>query len=83
MQKALKNKRNNIRPNPFKGVTDVYLTKNKIAVVSNISERKKRSNVNGTKTKYYTRNSGNMKLLKSAHGSKIRRGRTGTNLENI
>ena len=82
-QISVKQSKKKVRPNPFKGASDEYLTKNKIAVERNISERKKRSNINVIKTKYYTRNSGNMKLLKAAQGGKIRRGRNGTNFESI
>ena len=81
--KSVKQCKKEVRANPFKGATDVYLTKNKIAVTRDISKRKKRCNVKGTKTKYYTRNSSNMKLLKVACGSEIRRGRIGTNFESI
>lgn len=83
MQKALKKQKNKARPNPFQGATDVYLTKNKIAVERGFSEKKKRGNINGIKTKYYARNSGNMRLLKVAQGDKIRRGRNGTKFETI
>lgn len=82
----LKSKRNakapkqekKIRPNPFAGVDDVYLTKNKIAVTKIESRSEKRGHTTTTKTKYYAQNASNLKQLKAAQGDTVRVGRTGT-----
>ena len=49
------------RPNPFKGAKDVYLTKNKIAVVRVESKRSERGYEQTKKVKYYARNDSNLK----------------------
>ena len=71
------------RPNPFKGADDVYLTKNKIAVVRVESNRTERGYQTTKKVKYYAQNDGNLKQLKAAHGSKIAVGPSGNRYKNI
>lgn len=71
-----------IRPNPFAGVDDVYLTKNKIAVTKIESRSEKRGHTT-TKTKYYAQNASNLKQLKAAQGDTVRVGRTGTKYRGI
>ena len=50
-----------IRPNPFKGVDDVYLTKNKIAVTCVETQSEKRGYKTVEHTKYYVQSSSNLK----------------------
>lgn len=71
------------RPNPFKGAKDVYLTKNKIAVVRVESKRSERGYEQTKKVKYYAQNDSNLKQLKAVHGSKIAVGPSGNRYKNI
>lgn len=71
------------RKNPFTGATDVYLTKNKIAVTTTANKREKRSFKKTTQTKYYVQNADNIKQLKAASGGTVRVGRTGNNYKNL
>lgn len=71
------------RPNPFSGVNDVYLTKNKIAVTKTTTASAKRGYTKTTKTKYYAQNDSNLKLLKAAKGDTVRIGRTGNNYRGL
>ena len=72
-----------IRKNPFSGATDIYLTKNKIAVTTTANKREKRSFKKTTQTKYYVQNADNFKKLKAASGGTVRVGRTGNNYKNL
>lgn len=78
-----KKKSKPIRPNPFKGADDIYLTKNKIAVVSVESTSTPRGHVMVKKTKYYAQNDGNLKQLKAAQGDTIQVGRKGNKFKRI
>lgn len=71
------------RKNPFTGASDIYLTKNKIAVTTTTNAREKRSFKKTTQTKYYVQNSDNIKQLKAAGGGTVRVGRTGNNYKNL
>lgn len=72
-----------VRPNPFEGAQDVYVTKNKIVVVKTETRSEKRGYTATTKTKYYVQNASNLKQLKAAQGDTVRVGRTGTNYRGI
>ena len=71
------------RKNPFAGASDIYLTKNKLAVTTTANKREKRSSKKTTKTKYYVQNADNVKQLKAASGGTVRVGRTGNNYKNL
>ncbi len=79
----MKKTTNHIRPNPFAGAKDIYLTKNKIAVTTTTNTSAKRSYKTVTQTKYYEQNPSNMKLLKAAGGGTVRVGRTGNNYKQV
>lgn len=72
-----------VRPNPFKGANDVYLTKNKIAVTRMTTKPTKRGYELTKKVKYYTKNDRNLKQLKSTVGDVVRVGRTGNRYAKI
>lgn len=72
-----------VRPNPFAGADDIYLTKNKIAVTRTRKSSKKRGYVKTTQTKYYEQNAGNLKQLRAAQGDTVRIGRTGNKFGRI
>ncbi len=75
--------RKSTRRNPFKGASDIYLTKNKIAVTTTANKREKRSFKKTMQTKYYVQNADNIKQLKAASGGTVRVGRTGNNYKNL
>ena len=78
MAKSYKNsEKKSVRPNPFVNANDMYLTKNKIAVISTTKESAKRGYTKTHKTKYYARNDKNMRQLKKVTDI-VRGGRTGT-----
>ncbi len=83
MKKPAPARSKKIRPNPFKGADDIYLTKNKIAVTNVTSKRTERGFELTKKVKYYTKNSSNLKLLKEGQGEVVRVGRTGNNYRHI
>lgn len=82
-KKQTKAKAKALHPNPFKGADDVYLTKNKIAVVRVNSKRTERGYEQTKKVKYYTQNPNNIKQLKEVHGSTIAVGPTGNRYRQI
>lgn len=67
-----------VRPNPFAGADDIYVTKNKIAVTKTKKAKAARGFKKTTQTKYYARNRRNVKQLKAAQGDTVRDGRKGT-----
>ncbi|MCI9406835.1 MAG: hypothetical protein HFK06_00580 [Clostridia bacterium] len=77
MKKAKKQSRN-----PFAGATDIYLTKNKIAVTTVKEEKRNNVNVTTVKTKYYEQNDANKRILRKVK-SEVRRGRNGNKYEQI
>ena len=81
-QTSIFDKKKKIRPNPFKGADDIYTTKNKIAVVTMKTERRDNVNVLTTKTKYYTKNSRNLAMLREVD-PRVRRGRNGTSYDRV
>lgn len=72
-----------LRPNPFAGADDVYVTKYKIAVTRTRNRRTKRGFSQTKQTKYYEQNSDNLKLLKAAKGNTVRVGRKGINYRTV
>jgi hypothetical protein len=70
------------RINPFKNADDVYLTKNKIAVVKNKNTTTKRSHTHTETVKYYTRTDKNLAKLKQVTLS-VRVGRHGSEYEKL
>lgn len=83
MRKITRNSGKKLRPNPFAGKKDIYLTPNKIAVTTTTNTTAKRGHTKVTKTKYYKRNASNMRALKAAQGDTVRVGRTGTGYKKI
>lgn len=77
-----KSKSKTLRPNPFAGATDIYLTKNKIAVTTVKEEKKNNVNKTTVKTKYYERNDVNKRSLRKVQ-SEVRCGRNGSKYEQI
>lgn len=65
-----------IRPNPFSGADDTYLTKNKIAVTRTKHTSSKRGHKSITQTKYYEQNDSNMRALAKVTDT-VRIGRKG------
>ncbi len=76
-------KRKSIRPNPFVGANDIYVTKNKIVVTTVKKTPTKRSYTKTTKTKYYEQNKSNLKLLKAAKVKTVRVGRKSNNYRQV
>ena len=72
-----------LRPNPFAGADDTYVTKNKIAVTKTKNSKAKRGFTKTTQTKYYEQNESNLKLLKAAQGDTVRVGRKGTGFKKL
>ena len=72
-----------LRPNPFEGADDTYVTKNKIAVTRTKNSKAKRGFTKTTQTKYYEQNESNLKLLKAAQGDTVRVGRKGTGFKKL
>lgn len=66
-----------VRPNPFAGADDIYVTKNKIAVTKTKKAKAARGFKKTTQTKYYARNRRNVKQLKAVQGDTVRDGRKG------
>lgn len=81
-QTSIFDKKKKIRPNPFKGAADVYATKNKIAVVTIKTERKNNVNVQTIRTKYLSKNSRNLAMLRKVSPS-VRRGLNGTSYDRV
>ena len=77
----IKRKRS-VRPNPFEGAADIYLTKNKIAVTKVKEEKSNNVNKTTVKTKYYERNDANKRSLRKVQ-TEVRRGRNGDRYEKI
>lgn len=71
-------KEKTVRPNPFAGADDIYVTKNKIAVTKTKKAKAARGFKKTTQTKYYARNRRNVKQLKAVQGDTVREGRKGT-----
>ncbi len=72
-----------LRPNPFEGADDIYVTKSKIAVTKTKKSKAKRGYTKTTQTKYYEQNESNLKLLKKAQGDAVRSGRKGTQIKKL
>ncbi|MDE6441903.1 MAG: hypothetical protein K2L12_04005 [Clostridia bacterium] len=68
--------------NPFVGATDIYLTKNKIAVTTVKETKRNNVNVTTVKTKYYKRNDTNRRCLRMVQ-SEVRCGRNGSKYEKV
>ena len=77
----IKRKRS-VRPNPFEGAADIYLTKNKIAVTKVKEEKSNNVNKTTVKTKYYERNDANKRSLRKVQ-AEVRRGRNDDRYEKI
>ncbi len=76
-------KEKKLRPNPFAGKADIYLTPNKIAVTVTRNVRTKRGFSQTKQTKYYEQNDCNTRLLKKANRNVVRVGRTGNNYRTV
>lgn len=72
-----------LRPNPFAGADDIYVTKSKIAVTKTKKASAKRGYTKTTQTKYYEQNDSNLKLLKAAQGDTVRVGRKGKGFKKL
>lgn len=80
---ALREQEKPLRPNPFEGADDIYVTKNKIAVTRTKKSKAKRGFTKTTQTKYYEQNDSNLKQLKAAQGDTVRVGRKGNNYRKL
>lgn len=78
----MSSKKTPMRPNPFQNATDIYSTKNKIAVVTVKAEKRSNVNLTTVKTKYYKRNDRNMCALRKIQ-TEIRRGRNGSKYDKL
>ncbi len=77
----IKRKRS-VRPNPFEGAADIYLTKNKIAVTKVKEEKSNNVNKTTVTTKYYEQNDANKRSLRKVQ-SEVRNGRNGSKYKKV